>query len=138
MGGALGGTPRSSPDGRWIAFDSRAEGTAQIYVIPSGGGAQSRITSGNAHSQVPSWSRDGRWVYFESDRSGQWRVWKAPAGGGEAVQVTHFQGGTAFESADGKYLYVFSEKTNALFRTPVGGGEEKEVAPAVDGSMASA
>jgi len=27
-----------APDGRWIALDSRPEGTAQIYVIPSDGG----------------------------------------------------------------------------------------------------
>jgi Tol biopolymer transport system component/DNA-binding winged helix-turn-helix (wHTH) protein len=132
-GGTTGGTPRWSPDGRWIAYDSREQGQSQIYVISSDGGAQRRITSGNADSQVPSWSRDGRWVYFESSRSGQWRVWKAPAGGGEAVQVTHSQGGAALDSADGKYLYFVSEDTNALFRVPVGGGEEKQVAPLVAG-----
>ena len=130
-GGSQGGTPRWSPDGRWIAFDSRAEGQSQIYVISAGGGAQRRLTSGDAENLVPSWSRDGRWIYFESHRSGQWRVWKVPASGGEGVQVTHSQGGAAFESADGKYLYFVSQPTNALFRMPVGGGEEKQVAPVV-------
>lgn len=47
------------------------------------------------------------------------------------MQVTHSHGGAVFESADGKYLYFISEGTNELFRTPVGGGEEKQVAPVV-------
>ncbi len=129
--GSVGGTPRWSPDGRWITFDSRAEGLSQIYVISSTGGAPRRLTSGDAENLIPSWSRDGRWIYFQSHRSGQWRVWKTPANGGEPAQVTHSQGGAAFESADGKYLYFFSEETHALFRMPVDGGEEKEVAPVV-------
>ena len=47
------------------------------------------------------------------------------------MQVTHSQGGAAFESTDGKYLYFSSEDTHALFRMPAGGGEEKRVAPAL-------
>jgi Tol biopolymer transport system component len=131
--GPTGGTPRWSPDGRWIALDSRVEGTAQIYVIPSDGGKPLRVTGGDAQSQVPSWSRDGKWIYFQSDRSGQWRIWKVPPEGGSAVQVTKNTGGAAFESVDGKYLYITStgNKGGPLVRMPVAGGPEVEVAPKV-------
>jgi Tol biopolymer transport system component/predicted Ser/Thr protein kinase len=125
------GTPRWSPDGRWIALDSRVEGTAQIYVIPSDGGTPRRVTGDDAQNQIPSWSRDGKWIYFESDRSGQWRIWKAPVEGGSAVQVTQKRGGMAFESVDGKYLYFTEHSGYGLFRMPVAGGLEVEIAPKV-------
>jgi Tol biopolymer transport system component len=74
-----------------IAFDSRPNGNADIFVVPS-------------------WSRDGRWIYFMSMRSGEQQIWKVPADTGEspstpAVQVTHGGGIDAFESADGRHLY---------------------------------
>ena len=132
FGGPQCGTPRWSPDGRWIALDSRVEGSPQIYVIASDGGKPRRVTGGGAQNQLPSWSRDGKWIYFESDRSGQWRIWKTPVDGGAAVQVTRNMGGVAFESADGRFLYFTSTAgSGPLFRMPVAGGPETEVAPKV-------
>jgi Tol biopolymer transport system component/DNA-binding winged helix-turn-helix (wHTH) protein len=132
--GPTGGTPRWSPDGRWMAFDSRESGKPQIYVISSDGGKPRRVTGGGAQNMIPSWSRDGKCIYFDSDRSGQWRIWKAPAEGGSAVQVTHNSGGAAFESVDGKYLYFAAAKRGSpLFRMPVAGGPEVEVAPRILG-----
>jgi eukaryotic-like serine/threonine-protein kinase len=134
---SFGGSPRWSPDGRWVAFDARHEGASHIYVIGAEGGQPRRLTNGDAENMVPSWSRDGRWIYFNSNRSGQWCFWKAPSTGGEAVQVTHRGEGVAFESMDGKFLYFTSKQAgDALFRVPVGGGEEKQVAPSVPDGFA--
>ncbi len=48
--------------------------------------------------------------------------------------MTKDREGTAFESADGKYLYITpSGNDGALFRMPVAGGSEVEVAPKVLG-----
>jgi Tol biopolymer transport system component len=130
FGGSEGGTPRWSPDGRWLAFDSRHEGASHIYVIGADGGQPRRLTNGDRENQVPSWSRDGRWIYFNSNRSGQWCVWKEPPTGGEAIRITQRGEGQAFESVDGKFLYFTSAQAgDALFRVPVGGGEEKQVVP---------
>jgi Tol biopolymer transport system component len=67
--GALCGSPRWSPDGQRVAFDSTADGNVDIYVIRSGGGKPVRLTTDSADDRIPSWSRDGNWIYFDSDRS---------------------------------------------------------------------
>ena len=39
------GSPRWSPDGRWIAFDSCELGNSAIYVVASGGGVPRVLTA---------------------------------------------------------------------------------------------
>lgn len=51
------GTPRWSPDDRWIALDYHDPRHAQIYLVDSGGRNLHRITSGNYENVVPGWSR---------------------------------------------------------------------------------
>jgi TolB protein len=68
--GAHSGTPRWSPDGERIAFDSNVEGQWEVYVISANGGRLQRLTSNSASDDSPSWSRDGKWIYFASNRSG--------------------------------------------------------------------
>src|SRR5437868_6740643 len=63
------GTPRWSPYGHYLAFDSTKSGSGDIYVVSAQGGSVRRITAESSHEDVPSWSHDGKWIYFESDRS---------------------------------------------------------------------
>ena len=55
-------TPRWSPDGGRIAFDSDAEGEFDVWVIGANGGKAQRMTTHPANDGDPSWSRDGRWT----------------------------------------------------------------------------
>jgi Tol biopolymer transport system component len=121
------GSPRWSPDGEHIAFDSDSDGKWAVYIISANGGKPRRMTSGPASNDAPSWSRDGRWIYFVSDRTGEDQLWKMPVGG-EAVQVTRNGGATGLESADGKTLYYAKRRFGtSLWKVPVNGGEETQV-----------
>ncbi len=129
-GSYLTGTPRWSPDGNWIAYDSRSsepgrEGCADIYVISAAGGPGRRLTSEASENVAPSWARNGKWVYFGSTRSGSMQIWKVPAEGGSALQVTRHGGFEGFESADGKTLYYAKGRSvPGIWQIPVAGGEE--------------
>ncbi len=55
--------PRLSPDGRWIAYQSDASGTFEIYVRPfPGPGARVQVSATGGHAPV--WSRDGHHLYY--------------------------------------------------------------------------
>ena len=87
FGGPQCGTPRWSPDGRWLALDARVEGSSEIYVMAADGGTPRRVTtpSKGVSNYIPSWSRDGHWIYFTSNRSGRHEIWKVPVAGGKPV-----------------------------------------------------
>jgi len=61
------GQPVLSPDGRWIAFVAHGEkGSAEIHVMPSGGGAIRNLTSALSRNEksFPSWSPDSRRIAY--------------------------------------------------------------------------
>ena len=121
-------SPRWSPDGNVIAFDSTIEGQQELYVIAASGGKPTRLTSHPAVDAVPSFSRDGQWIYFYSNRTGANEIWKIPATGGTPEQVTQEGGYVAFESADGAHLYYTSSSTlSELWRVPTSGGQRVKV-----------
>src|SRR5262249_30872935 len=128
MGGSATGTPRWSPDGEHITFDSNRDGNWDIFVVAASGGKPRRLTDQPTSEAIPSWSRDGNWIYF-CRQTGAPQIWKAPAQGGVDVQVTHKGGFVAFESPDGRFVYYTKseEGTEGLWRMPTEGGEETQV-----------
>ena len=127
------GTPRWSPDSRWIAFDSDGRsGQAGIYIVSPEGGPVRPLVDDQWNNSVPSWSRDGKWIYFASNRSSsaeENQVWKIPVDGGQPVQVTQLGGFSAYESLDGQTLYYAKTRQDnpEIWQVPVNGGNESRV-----------
>ncbi len=123
------GSPRWSPDGGRVAFDSQGEdGQWDIWTIDADGGSLRRLTLDPGNENMPSWSRDGRWIYFQSERAGTLEVWRIPAAGGPEERVTHGGGSVAYESADGKTLFFMRAFVDGpLLALPLAGGSERKV-----------
>jgi len=60
------GSPKLSPDGRFVAYVSDESGRDEIYVQPSPEGTGRWLASVNGGSQ-PRWGRDGRELYYVQD-----------------------------------------------------------------------
>ena len=58
-----------SPDGKWVAYTSIANGNADVYVIGATGGRPKRLTWSPSNDVVRGWTPDGK-VMFMSDREG--------------------------------------------------------------------
>jgi Tol biopolymer transport system component len=121
------GTPRWSPDGKWIVFDLRPPSSKpDVWVVTASGGEPRRVANNAGGADVPSWSQDGRWIYYHSRSDGQ--IWKRPWQGGDAIRVTRKGAFEGFESADGKYLYYSKDDNNSgIWRVDLGNGNEAPV-----------
>jgi Tol biopolymer transport system component len=59
--------PRTSPDGRWIAYQSNISGGAEVYLAPFPQGTPAISVSQGAGGAAPMWSPDGRELYYRRD-----------------------------------------------------------------------
>lgn len=57
-------SPRFSPDARWIAYQSDASGTPEIYVRPAGTSSASPVRVSRQGGSLPRWRSDGRELFF--------------------------------------------------------------------------
>ncbi|MGE0092782.1 MAG: S41 family peptidase [Bacteroidales bacterium] len=76
------GSPKVSPDGRFLAFSSNVQGNNNVYVVPVNGGEVRQLTFHDASDIPVSWSPDSRFVYFESSRYNSISTYKVHLEGG--------------------------------------------------------
>jgi Tol biopolymer transport system component len=127
------GTPRWSPDGRTIAFDSHVRKFSAILLIDVDGGTPRLAVVGDASNSVPSWSHDGKSIYFASDRTGRYEVWKLDLGSGKQEQITKDGGFAPLEAADGKTIYYAKTQFEnpGVWSVPAAGGDETLVSASI-------
>jgi dipeptidyl aminopeptidase/acylaminoacyl peptidase len=110
------GSPRVSPDGKWVAFTvTRADvaknrSVTNIWRVPAAGGDPQQITFADQGSNGDQrWSPDGRYLYFVSTRvDNKPQVFRLSVAGGEARQVTSVPTGvdSYVLSPDGKTIAI--------------------------------
>jgi len=64
QGPFIAGSPRFSPDGRWVAYSSTESGRVEVYVIPIVGSGKWQIS--NTGGSGPVWRRNGKELYYWS------------------------------------------------------------------------
>ncbi len=60
-------SPRWSPDGRWIAFESNRSGDYQLWLLPTGGGEARQLTTLATGASGPRWAPTGDRLAFVSE-----------------------------------------------------------------------
>ena len=110
--GDLNATQSWSPDGKWIAFQSRSEGLRGLYrQLADGSGLPQQLTTSTPLAQLTdAWSPDGRVLTSGTDRD----IWVLSMDSDEEPQrLTHspdvFECCSQF-SPDGKWLAYVSEE----------------------------
>ncbi|MDR1257828.1 MAG: transporter [Tannerellaceae bacterium] len=95
-----GGTPRLitpigpsylhgiSPDGKTLAYCADRNGNYDVYIIPTEGGAEVRLTTAEGLDDGPEYSPDGKYIWFNSVRTGLMQIWRMKVDGSEQTQMT--------------------------------------------------
>ena len=119
------GSPKISPDGRWIAYTVRETNwddnayETEIWLADAAGGATRQLTNAKKSSRSPSWSPDGSKLAFISDRTDKNQLYVINPLAGEAEAVTTLEDGiSVFEwSPDGKSIaYTATEPKSAALK----------------------
>ncbi|MFA6317069.1 MAG: S41 family peptidase [Elusimicrobiota bacterium] len=102
--------PFFSPDGKWIAFTSTKEDTANVYIIPAEGGEARRLTWHNAATVTTGWTPDSRKVVFRSSMASptarETRLFTAALADGSVAELPIGPAVTAALHPDGRKVVI--------------------------------
>jgi Tol biopolymer transport system component len=138
--GTLGdSTPAVSPDGKTVAFvrSTSADG-GDIYTCAISGGKAERLTFDDRPIRGIAWTLGGGHIAYSGFRMGNWNLWKLPATGGSPRNLMVSGKSPQFPAvapAGGRLAYEESPSVAAVWRAPMGGGEDSaEGAPLIRSS----
>lgn len=128
--------PAWSPDGRWIAFQSDASGSLDIYLASPRHGHSRRFIHSRSNDCFPAWSPDSRRLAFASDRDGgYYHIFVTDLAGRTLLQLTHgpHHNYTPTWSPDGRHIYFASTRGyepygTGIWRVPAAGGDVEPLA----------
>jgi len=113
-------SPRVSPDGKVVTFDSEVGSEAIVWVYDLAGTSAIRRLTFGGKNRAPIWSSDGQWVAFQSDREGDLAIFRQRADGssGTAERLTKPETGASHTplswSPDGAQV-LFSVQTGKQY-----------------------
>jgi Tol biopolymer transport system component len=118
----LDSNPSFSPDGRWVLFTSRRDGSDDIYRIHTDGSNLERLTADPAFDDQAAMSPDGRHIAFVSSRSGQADIWLLDVPTRRLRNLTDHPGGDYRPSwsPDGRWIAFTSDRDSAGARESTG------------------
>jgi Tol biopolymer transport system component len=106
-----------SPDNNFLAYCADRNGNYDIYVTPTLGGRERRLTTTEDLDDGPEYSPDGKHIWFNSVRTGLMQVWRMKADGSEQTQMTFDQDRNSWfphVSPDGKQIVYITYRKGDL------------------------
>ena len=104
--------PSWSPKGKLLAFTTKHDGNAEIYLADHEGDLRN-LTRHEGYDARSSWSPDGTRMAFESDRFGNFDICTADIASGEIIRLTNHPGKdwNPAWSPDGRQIAFSSDRT---------------------------
>ena len=77
-----------SPDGKFLTYCANRNNNYDVYIIPTTGGEEIRLTNAQGLDDGPDYSPDGKYIYFNSVRTGKMKIWRMNNDGSNQQQIT--------------------------------------------------